>query len=180
MLKYSNTIKEWVKNFIIESNAIENIGIGLRYDRAPNEEEIEEAFRFIGLDSISIEELEQFISIYQPKNSYDGKKTRLRDKKGLNVSVGNYQAPKGCPEIKRKLEDLLDEINGDPISESTNNPFLAHEEYESLHPFTDGNGRTGRIIWLWQMLKLKKNFAPAGFLVTWYYNSLNESRKYGK
>jgi len=179
MLKYSNTIKQWVIEFIVESNSIENIGIGLLYDRSPTSEEVNETFRFIKLEKITLEDLQKFITICQAKNSYNNKKTRLRDKKGLNVSVGNYQAPKGGAGVLNHLEDFLESINENKGDDIFSDPFLAHKEYESLHPFTDCNGRTGRIIWLWQMLKLKKKLAPGGFLQTWYYNSLNENRNDG-
>src|SRR6266403_707366 len=154
------TFKEWMINFIKESNTIENI------HRGPTSEEIEEAWRFIELEDIDIGEIIRFVSVYQPN-------AVLRDKKGLNVMVGNHLPPKGGPEIKKMLEDFLDCINGDPISDYTKNPFLAHKEYEALHPFTDCNGRSGRIIWLWLMRKLNKKFAPMGFLQTWYYQSLD-------
>ena len=42
----------------------------------------------------------------------------------------------------------------------------------SNHPFTDGNGRSGRALWLWQM----NNHAPFGFLHTFYYQTLENSR----
>lgn len=48
-----------------------------------------------------------------------------------------------------------------------------HVRYETLRPFTDCNGRSGRALWLWDM----KGKAPLGFLNTWYYQSLEASRK---
>ncbi len=50
-------------------------------------------------------------------------------------------------------------------------PFEAHKLYERIHPFVDLNGRTGRAIWLHQMIK--KQDVPLGFLHIWYYQSLS-------
>ena len=50
-----------------------------------------------------------------------------------------------------------------------------HVEYETLHPFTDCNGRSGRMIWLWQMLKQDRLVAGLSFLHSWYYSSLENS-----
>lgn len=54
---------------------------------------------------------------------------------------------------------------------STMHPYEAHRLYERIHPFVDLNGRTGRAIWLHQMLG--KQDVPLGFLHTWYYQSLD-------
>ena len=49
-------------------------------------------------------------------------------------------------------------------------PFAVHVAYENLHPFMNGNGRSGRALWLWHMGGIEK--VPLGFLRTWYYQSL--------
>lgn len=54
-------------------------------------------------------------------------------------------------------------------------PYDVHQQYETLHPFTDGNGRSGRALWLWQMIRDGQR-AQLGFLHTWYYQSLREAR----
>lgn len=178
----AKTIPEFIENFIIESNAIERIY------RAPTDEEIAATHKFLELDTITIEDLQEYVKTCQPD-------AVLRDKEGLDVYVGDHVPPKGGKEIKARLEKFLKQINeawsinfanfllGDSASSLTKyaskivfDPFLAHKEYESLHPFTDCNGRSGRVIWLWQMLKLKKNLAPLGFLQTWYYQSLSEKK----
>jgi len=49
--------------------------------------------------------------------------------------------------------------------------FEVHLDYEHLHPFTDGNGRSARMLWAWQMREF-----PLGFLHTFYYQALSLRR----
>lgn len=141
-------------DFIRESNRIEGIL------REPTQEEIEEFDRFLNLKKITIKELVKFVSVYAPGH-------RLRDKGGLNVSVGGYYAPFGGIAIRYKLNEILDLVNtyGEP-------PYKVHVAFELLHPFTDGNGRSGRALWAWQMHK-DDRLPNIGFLHSFYYQALS-------
>lgn len=143
-----------LRDLIRESNKIEGIF------RDPTDEEVAAARAFLELSTITIAALEAFVAVYQPG-------ARLRDKVGLNVRVGRHLPPAGSPKIRKALQDLLDRIETKELT-----PFAAHMEYETLHPFTDGNGRSGRILWLWMMPD-----ASLGFMHHWYYQSLQEGRK---
>lgn len=138
-------------DFIRESNHIEGI------HRDPTYAEIDEFHRFMALQKITVSELEAFVSVYQPG-------AVLRDKPGLNVRVGSYYPPKGGPDIRARLEGLLDCCD-------KSDPYFTHVEYERIHPFTDGNGRSGRMLWAWQMREF-----PLGFLHHFYYQTLANSR----
>lgn len=140
-------------DFIRESNRIEGI------NRKPTEREIEAHKVFLRLPVINTESLCDFVAAVQPK-------AVLRDTQGLDVRVGNHLPPLGGLLIVSALESLLDAINDGEI-----NAYEAHQRYESLHPFTDGNGRSGRVLWLWMM-----EAAPLGFLHSWYYQSLSGYR----
>lgn len=141
--------------FITESNMIEGI------HRKPTKAEIAEYRRFVALDEITIEELKQFVSVYQPD-------AKIREHYGMNVRVGNYRPPKGGEQIIIRLSNLLL-----PLTYNLYTPFQIHKEYEGLHPFTDCNGRSGRMLWAWQMNRACQSM-ELGFLHHFYYQALGE------
>lgn len=139
-------------DFIRESNAIEGI------TRNPTLPEIAEFERFMALDRILITDLCHFVSVYQ-----SGAALRVRE--GLNVRVGNYFPPKGGPAIGYGLANLLESL---PDKRGIcADAYTIHQAYEALHPFTDGNGRSGRMIWRWMLPN-----DPLGFLHRFYYEAL--------
>lgn len=138
-----------LREFVRESNRIEGIL------REPTDAEVEECVRFLALKQVAISDLKRFVSVYQPD-------AVLRDKNTLNVRVGNHIAPMGGRQLVLDLTNLLGGLERDRAS-----AYRTHREYERLHPFTDGNGRSGRMLWLWQMRD-----APLGFLHHWYYQAL--------
>jgi hypothetical protein len=109
--------------FIKESNRIEGI------HRNPTEAEIEEYQRFMAQDEITLRDIVQFVSVYQPD-------AELRDKPGMNVTVGGYHPPRGDITVRTRPMDILaDAVGGDP--------YAIHLRYERLHPL---HGRQ-RAVW---------------------------------
>jgi len=138
--------------FVTESNRIEGI------ERSPSNVEVDATFAFVNLEEIKIEDIEALVSALQPG-------AVIREKLGMNVRVGNYFPPEGGPEVRDKLQEILDMLK---IWDA----YDTHLVYETLHPFTDGNGRSGRAIWLWQM-GVYKAVLKRGFLHTFYYQTLS-------
>jgi Fic family protein len=146
-------------DFINESNAIEGI------ERTATGAEIAEFERFMALPAITIKDIEQFVSVYQPD-------AKLRDRAGLNVSVGDYIPPMGDISIRTRLIDIVNLANTAKLGNvGPKAAYRIHCLYEMLHPFTDGNGRSGRMIWAWLMEKF-----PLGFLHKFYYQALQSWR----
>ena len=146
----------YIAKFVNESNKIEGI------TREPTSGEILATQDFISLQTITIPDLERLVAVYTFKSLPRGV---LRDRLGTDVRVGSWAAPRGGPEIRNRLEEFLSILNNERKPRTA---YATHQEYEHLHPFTDGNGRSGRAIWLWQM----SGVAPLGFLHTFYYQTL--------
>lgn len=148
-----------IVQFLKESNEIEGI------IREPYSKEIERFTYFLELPKIGIGNLDVLVNVFQPD-------AHLRVRIGSDVRVGDYYPPRGGPLIEIDLKDLLRRINN-----FKNTPFQNHLMYENLHPFTDGNGRSGRALWAWQMLKEERwPGINLGFKHAFYYQTLQESR----
>lgn len=65
-----------------------------------------------------------------------------------NVSTGKvlYTPPEGEVIIRGKLKNLEDYIYVEDALDPLIKLAVIHYQFEAIHPFTDGNGRTGRIL----------------------------------
>ncbi len=146
-----------LESFLSESNRIEGIM------REVKRSEFQAAMAFLTLDRIHVHDLERLVAVFQPG-------TKLRDKPRMDVRVGDHIAPPGGTDIPIQLDIMLRLAEDNLLS-----PYDVHCRYEALHPFMDGNGRSGRMLWLWQMER-QHGGAPLGFLHTFYYQALQASR----
>ncbi len=65
-----------------------------------------------------------------------------------NPSTGQtiYQPPQSAEDVKRLMDELVDFLHADDGLDPLLRMAIAHHQFESIHPFYDGNGRTGRVL----------------------------------
>ena len=101
--------------------------------------------------------------------------------------IVHYQAPPS-DRVESEIDHMLKWIESDQTAPSLRNATLAHLWFETIHPYEDGNGRTGRL--LWDRLVARASHDVIGLAGRWwtlsheimreksaYYDALNGAQK---
>lgn len=80
------------------------------------------------------------------KNSTRGIRTMPGTKLVNSLGETKYTPPEGEEIIRKKLFHLEQFIHADDSLDPLIKMALIHYQFEAIHPFSDGNGRTGRIL----------------------------------
>ncbi len=105
----------------------------------------------------------------------------------LRADTGDviYTPPQDPDEIVRLMGDLEKFVNDDELFQADGliKMALVHHQFESIHPFYDGNGRTGRIVCVLYLVKQRLLDIPVLYLSrhivqtkTEYYRLLQDVR----
>jgi len=141
-----NTIQ--ITKFLDESNKIEGV-----YDAQSLDQALFAWEYCIAQDELSIGVIlktHKILMLHQPL--FPDEKGYLRE---VPVYIGGREAMhhsqlRGALQAWTTRSNLMVHYPGSRISDDIK---LHHVEYERIHPFVDGNGRTGRIFMNWQRVK---------------------------
>lgn len=124
-------------------------------------------------------------SILQIQEILEGNKAGFRNLPGTalkNASTGEtiYTPPQDYEDILRLMENLERYINDSELQDC--DPLIKmaiiHFQFESIHPFYDGNGRTGRIINILYLILEKLQTLPVLYLSNYIIKHKPEYYRY--
>lgn len=188
--------KEWetfVEDFVYNTNAIEGSILSeeevtdvLKKRIASNEEEKEAKGVAKAIEYLkkTKEDLSLKLLLKLHKFCFEGSKHFAGQFRNVNVIIKNYRGEimhTGVPkeELTEYLEDFIkwykeNKQKFKPLVLAA----IIHNQFEHIHPFQDGNGRVGRL--LLNFILLKNNYPPINIMIEdrqEYYKSLQDYSK---
>jgi len=108
-----------------------------------------------------------------------GRDMRVRDLTGTriaNPATGEviYSPPEGRDVINEKLSEWERFIHADDGLDPLVRMAAAHYQFEAIHPFSDGNGRTGRILNVLMLVEAGVLRLPVLYLSRYIIDSKND------
>ncbi len=85
-----------------------------------------------------------------------------------------YTPPRGAGIVEKKLQNLFQFLNTKNNFDPLLKMAIAHYQFEAIHPFTDGNGRTGRILNLLYLVDQKLLSHPVLYLSKYIIQNKDE------
>lgn len=192
-------LRNFTQDFVYNTNAIEGSTIQLSEvkdilqgkEKPKDHEEIEtknvaKAVEYI-LENKDKEDLSLDLILKLHKICFQGTKEFAGEFRKVNVGITNFKQEvihSGVP--KQELNEYLNDfIKWYKENKNKFKPLvlaaIIHNQFEHIHPFQDGNGRVGRL--LLNFILLKNNYPPINISLEdrqEYYNTLQEYSKKDK
>ncbi|TSE06979.1 Fic family protein [Aquimarina algiphila] len=144
-----------VENIVTTHDELYKSSLGFEGFISPAAKEVENYSQALkrGFAIVSHKKILSSNSIIEIQETLERNNAGFRKLPGTNLKnqkTGEivYEPPQSADEIKKLMQNLVEFINDnelvdyDPIVKMA----IIHFQFESIHPFYDGNGRTGRII----------------------------------
>lgn len=84
------------------------------------------------------------------QNTYDTRRWELGERCGEykhhDYVTGKNEIGASAEDVSDEMNELLDELANIPNDKALTAAAYFHAKFENIHPFADGNGRTGRIV----------------------------------
>jgi Fic family protein len=112
-----------------------------------------------GYDAVRTSGLIRLETVLAVQSELEQNRAGLRKLPGTvlkNESSGAvvYEPPQDAAEVQSLMGNLIDFIHAEDGLDPLLRMAITHHQFESIHPFYDGNGRTGRIL---NLLMLQRN-----------------------
>lgn len=111
-------------------------------------------------------------------NVVKGNTAGIRNMSGTKVGTPDgriiYTPPEGEQIIREKLKNLEDFIHQDDQIDPLIKMAIMHYQFEAIHPFTDGNGRVGRLLNVLYLLMTGLLDIPVIYLSKYIIENKNE------
>jgi Fic family protein len=89
-------------------------------------------------------------------------------KPGSSFAEARFVPPPPGDQLKAGAEELLDWMNNPPDIPTVLQAAMAHYQFETLHPYSDGNGRLGRLLVIVQLLRGEVIREPVLVVSPWF------------
>jgi Fic family protein len=105
----------------------------------------------VGSDLVMQERVIRLSTILAVQAEIEQNRAGLRKVPGTvlkNPATGKtiYEPPQSAVDVERLMNELVDFIHANDKLDPLLRMAIAHHQFESIHPFYDGNGRTGRVL----------------------------------
>lgn len=131
---HAAALGDWVPDFVRVSNRMAGI------TRDPTAAEISAHRGLLAANSLRVENLELFVHHIEPGAG-------LRDAFRADTEPGD-EGSASTTDLRADLATIVLAARTRSAS-----PYRLHRIYRLLRPFTDGNERCGRVLWMWQMMR---------------------------
>ncbi len=98
------------------------------------------------IDETLVREFQRILT----QHTYDTRRWQLGERPGTykrhDYVTGKNEIGAAPEDVREEMEELLSELDGVPNEKALTAGAYFHAKFENIHPFADGNGRTGRLV----------------------------------